>query len=80
MTHHHITHGRNGPGREHPSSVETRSANNGGPDADGWTFRAPRHSGLLACPYCDGEGFTRCDWCGDEGTIFADEFFNGAEQ
>ena len=46
---------------------------------DEYTFRAPRADQLVVCPYCDDESLTRCDWCGDEGHIFADEFF-GAEQ
>lgn len=43
--------------------------------SDQYTFRAPRFGDLVSCPYCDAETFTRCDWCGDEGFIFASEVF-----
>ncbi|MBB4799698.1 hypothetical protein HNP32_003458 [Brevundimonas bullata] len=38
---------------------------------DGWTFRAPRHGDLVACPYCVNRLTHCCDYCGDEGVLFA---------
>lgn len=61
------------------SSTARASDRANNPADDGWTFRAPRHSDLVTCPYCGDDNLDRCDWCGDEGEIFADEFF-GADQ
>lgn len=44
-------------------------ANN--PAGDGWTFRAPRHGDLVACPYCVNRPTHCCDYCGDDGVLFA---------
>lgn len=66
MTAQPFIHGRTGGGANNPPS---------GAGVD-YTFRAPRHSDLVTCPYCGGDSLDRCDWCGDEGTIFADEFFD----
>ena len=38
---------------------------------DGWTFSAPRHGDLVACPYCANRLTACCDYCGDEGVLFA---------
>ena len=46
-------------------------ANN--PAGDGWTFRAPRHGDLVACPYCANRLTACCDYCGDEGVLFASD-------
>lgn len=39
----------------------------------GWTFRAPRHGDLVACPYCANRLTACCDYCGDEGVLFASD-------
>lgn len=52
-------------------SSAARSANNGAPD--GWTFRAPRHGDLVGCPYCANRLTACCDYCGDEGQLFASD-------
>ena len=52
------------------------SANNGAPDADAYTFRAPRFGDLVVCPYCDADTFT-CDHCGGERWVYASEVFSG---
>jgi hypothetical protein len=49
-------------------------ANN--PAGDGWTFRAPRHGDLVACPYCANRLTRCCDFCGDEGVLFAIDLEN----
>ena len=46
-------------------------ANN--PAGDGWTFRAPRRGDLVACPYCANRLTACCDYCGDEGVLFASD-------
>lgn len=38
---------------------------------EGWTFSAPRHGDLVACPYCVNRLTRCCDYCGDEGVLFA---------
>ena len=38
---------------------------------DGWTFSAPRHGDHVACPYCANRLTHCCDYCGDEGVLFA---------
>jgi hypothetical protein len=52
------------------------STNSGGgaklPEADAFTFRAPRTGDLVACPYCDADTFT-CDHCGGERRLYASE-------
>lgn len=40
---------------------------------DGWTFRAPRHADLTACPVCfhrPDDDYQTCGFCGDEGSVF----------
>jgi len=69
MTAHPIHHGRAGSAPNKPL-----------PEAEAYTFRAPRFGDLVVCPYCDDDLMARCDHCGDEGVIFADEFFQGTEQ
>lgn len=49
------------------------SANNGTPEAEAYTFRAPRHGDLVACPYCANRLTACCDYCGDEGRLFASD-------
>ena len=44
-------------------------ANN--PAGDGWTFSAPSHGDHVACPYCVNRLTRCCDYCGDEGVLFA---------
>lgn len=43
------------------------------PVGDGWTFRAPRQGDLIACPYCANRLTACCDYCGDEGQLFASD-------
>lgn len=38
---------------------------------DGWTFIAPSHGDHVACPYCANRLTACCDYCGDEGVLFA---------
>lgn len=57
------------------AATDGRSSLTSAPDA--YTFRAPRSGDLVVCPYCNADQITRCDFCGDEGHIFADEFFDG---
>lgn len=42
------------------------------PEAEAYTFRAPRFGDLVACPYCDAETFS-CDHCGGERHVYVDE-------
>ena len=44
-------------------------ANN--PAGDGWTFIAPSHGDHVACPYCVNRLTHCCDYCGDDGVLFA---------
>lgn len=37
----------------------------------GWAFLAPSHGDLVACPYCVNRLTHCCDYCGDEGVLFA---------
>lgn len=61
---------------QHLSSTAKASVRANNPADDGWTFRAPRHSDLIACPYCD-DTMDGCDWCGGEGVMFSDTFEDG---
>lgn len=40
-------------------------------EVESYTFRAPRHGDLIACPYCANRLTKCCDYCGDEGQLFA---------
>ena len=53
------------------SSAAKAPARANNPAGDGWTFRAPRHGDLVACPYCVNLLTRCCDYCGDEGVLFA---------
>ena len=52
-----------------PAAKAPVTATNG--TGEGWTFRAPRHGDLVACPYCANRLSACCDYCGDEGVLFA---------
>jgi hypothetical protein len=48
------------------------AVNSPSPDAEAFTFRAPRFGDLVVCPYCDADTFT-CDHCGGERRLYASE-------
>jgi len=54
-----------------PAAKASARANN--PAGDGWTFRAPHHGDLVACPYCANRLTACCDYCGDERVLFASD-------
>lgn len=67
------------PATQSATAMADVGANNPPSDADAYTYRAPRFGDLVSCPYCDADTFTRCDFCGDEGVIYADDVIGGSD-
>lgn len=54
-----------------PSSAAKAPTALNKPVGEGWTFSAPRHGDLVCCPYCANRLTACCDYCGDDGVLFA---------
>ena len=67
------------PAIQSATAMADVGANNPPSDADAYRFRAPRFGDLVVCPYCNADELTRCDHCGDEGVMYADDIIRGTQ-